>query len=420
MERKRTTQKTEIITMSTQVTPFEAASKPETLQDLLKKDAYRNRFDQVLGERAPQFISSILSLGSTMKDVEPRSVIAAAAIAASLNLPIDKNLGFAWIIPYSKNGRKLASFQMGYHGLINLAQRTAAYERLNAEAINAEAYKGRDNVGEPIIDWDLVDPEKPVAGYVFAFKMINGFVKIAYWSKKKVEAHAKQYSQSYRGGYDSPWKTHPDQMALKTVIANELRRWGMLSVEMQGAFARDHSMQRDIDAPAEFPEAADEIARPVIDGQAQVVDKSSNNTASESEAGFAPVQPAPKQPKAKPAPKVEPAPTPEPPDPNPVPYPELEPEPAQTQQAAEMFSDPETQAEEGHQVSTDTPYDIAVALMAKDKITEAEVMALLKRKKFTAETTEELMQVADRVLIDMAKNWAMVSAQVRIDRKKAK
>lgn len=144
-----------------------------------------------------------------------------------------------------------------------------------------------------------------------------------------------------------------------------------------------------------------------------------DDTAAESEAGLAPVQPTPKQPKAKPAPKTEPAPTPEPPAPTPVPAAEPEPEPTQTQPPADnLFADPEAQSDAGP--VQETPYDVAVALMERDKITEAEVMALLKRKKFTAETTEELMQVADRVLIDMAKNWPMVGAQIRIDRKKAK
>lgn len=402
--------------MSTQaVTPFEAAGKPETLQDLLKKDSYRNRFEQVLGARAPQFISSILSLGTRLKGVEPRSILASAAIAASLDLPIDPNLGFAWIVPYKKNGVMFGQFQLGTKGIIQLAQRTGSYRSMNAEAVNAEVYKGRDEIGEPKIDWEEIDEDKPVEGYVFSFRMINGFTKVCYWSKKKVEAHAKRYSQSYRGGYDSPWKDNFDKMALKTVVANELRRWGMLSVEMQGAFASDHGIKRDIDAPAEFPEPSDEINRPVIDGQAP---EQISDAKAETDAGLAPATPAPKA-KLKPAPKAptrteftDASPEPEPPAQAPSP------EPAPTTpapQPAEMFGDPEPQPEQTQQ----TPYDIAAALMERDGVREEELMPLLKRRKITAETTEELRQVSDLVLIDMCRpeNWAKVSAQCRLDRK---
>jgi len=401
-----------------QVTPFQQAQQPETLQSLLAQENYRKRFEQVLGVRAPQFISSILSLGSTMKDVEPRSVIAAAATAAALNLPIDKNLGMAWIIPYSKNGKKLASFQMGYHGLINLAQRTGAYERLNAEAINAEAYKGRDSVGEPIIDWDLVDPTKPVAGYAFAFKMINGFTKIAYWSKEKVESHAKRYSQSYRGGFDSPWKTHPDQMSLKVVIANELRRWGMLSVEMQGAFSEDHAIHRDIDAPAEFPEAADDISRPKFDDAPAIDAETSRRNEEHNEkqlaaAGLAPASPA-EQPRrgrkkvaeaqsneaqaAAPAP-VQQAAAPVTPTSAQAPVPAPTPAPA-----ASLFQSP--------------AYTQLRTCMTSSGVTDAELIQLCRHRGVMTQQQEELMQLSDATLTDLTNNWTIIAGQVRQDRRR--
>jgi len=265
---------------------MQVATQRETISSLLAQDKYKKRFEQVLGERAPQFISSILSLGATMADVEPRSVLASAAIAASLNLPVNPTLGFAWIVPYKKNGVKYGQFQCGYRGLIQLAQRTGAYSSMNAEAVNAEVYKGRNKVGEPIIDWEALDESKPVAGYVFAFEMINGFSKVCYWSKEKVERHAQKYSQAYRSGHDGPWRENFDRMGLKTVVSNELRRWGMLSVELQGAFAEDHSIHKDIDAPAEFPEAEDGILPARFDGEP----KDPQEEKAEAAAGLAPQQ----------------------------------------------------------------------------------------------------------------------------------
>src|SRR5947207_812268 len=106
----------------------------ETLQSLVKQPAYSERFRQVLGDRAPQFVSSLLQIGNSLYDVEPRSILAAAMTAAALDLPINPNLGFAWIVPYKTGGVKVAQFQMGSKGFIQLALRTGQYRRMNARA----------------------------------------------------------------------------------------------------------------------------------------------------------------------------------------------------------------------------------------------------------------------------------------------
>lgn len=391
------------------IAPF--TGKQETLADLLKKDAYRNRFEQVLGERAPQFISSILSLGSTMRDVEPKSVLAASIVAASLDLPIDKNLGFAWIVPYKKGSLKLAQFQMGYKGYIQLAQRTAAYARMNAEAVNGEAYKGRDDIGDPIIDWNAVDPAKPIAGYVFAFRLVNGFTKLFYWSKAKVEAHAQRYSQAYRGGYETPWKTHFDSMALKTVIANELRKWGLLSVQMQGAFSNDQTIRRDIDVEAEFPDAAtDDISRPQFEGDEK----------EEAAAGLAPEQPKGKSKGTKAAKakaegvQGEGASS----EPHKLASPGATPGPASTPSMEPV------QGKAGNPEpipSDDAPViDKVLYLCGRDGINETEVLEILKRRRLATKELEQLVEVNDMHLADVIENWEVFASQVRMDRRAAK
>jgi recombination protein RecT len=423
--------------MSKPTNPFAVAAAkpagPETLQSLLAQDKYKKRFEQVLGVRAPQFISSILSLGATMVDVEPRSVLASAAIAASLDIPINPNLGFAWIVPYKKNGVKFGSFQLGAKGVIQLAQRTGAYAGMNAEPVNAEVYKGRNEIGEPIIDWDAIDETKPVAGYVFAFKMINGFTKVCYWSKQKVERHAQRYSQSYRGGYDSPWKDSFDRMALKTVVSNELRRWGMLSVELQGAFAEDHSIRRDIDAPAEFPEASDEIMRPKFDDKiADAADAKATaaDERAEAAAGLAPQSPtpspAPEQPKRGRKPKAA-----QPPveaaaqSPAPIVQPTA-PAPATTGTATPLPPPATVTAAQAAQTSAgqasfaalaSEPYNQLRELMDHSKITEPELVRLCKHRGVMKEDQQELLQLADEKIRDLCESWPIIAGQIRIDRR---
>lgn len=227
--------------------------KKVTLKSLMQSPAYAERFKQVLGRRAEQFVASVISVGATLgADCDPASIIGAAMTAATLDLPVDKNLGFAWIVPYKDKGVKVGQFQMGFKGYIQLAQRTGQYAKMNARTVNIEAFKGWDETGEAIIDWSLVDESKPAYAYVFAFKTVAGYTKLEMWTKTRVEEHAKRFSQSYRGGKASPWQTNFDSMALKTVIKNTLSKWGIMSIEMNDAYKTDQSIRRDIDAAPEF------------------------------------------------------------------------------------------------------------------------------------------------------------------------
>lgn len=302
---------------------LEPAANDNSLAGLLKRPEYSKRFEAVLGERAAQFASSLISIGNTMKDVEPRSILGSAMIAAALDLPIDKNLGFAWIVPY----KGVATFQMGYKGYIQLGMRSAQYKRMNATGINQEVFKGWDSVGEPVLDWENYDPEKPIWGYFFGFELVNGFTKVAVWTKEKVHSHAQKYSQSYRAGKDI-WKTQFDGMALKTVIANTLRKWGPMSVQLQRALQSDSAVIKDVDAEPSYIDAGpEEPEKPEFVHPAKAAQENAAKTAPKTETK-AEVKPEPKK-ETKPAPTVNEthvppvvtpqpaaAPVTEPPDPN--------------------------------------------------------------------------------------------------------
>lgn len=220
------------------------------IEALLARPQIQQRFREMLGQRAPQFISSVIQVyrGFT-QPVDPSSVIASAAIAATLDLPIEKNLGFAHIVPYAGQ----AQFQMGYRGYVQLALRSGQYRNMNACRVNEEAYKGRDEIGEPVIDWNAIDDSKDAVGYIFAWRLVSGFTKAIYWTRQEVEAHAKKYSQAFKKQkQDSPWFTNFDAMALKTIISNSLRRWGILSVQLQKALQFDQAVVKDLDAEPQF------------------------------------------------------------------------------------------------------------------------------------------------------------------------
>jgi recombination protein RecT len=216
-----------------------------TMKSLLASPTVIKRFEEVLGKRATQFTTSILSLYNSEKmlqKAEPMSVISSAMIAATLDLPVDKNLGYAWIVPY---GGK-AQFQLGYKGYIQLALRTGQYRFINVTPIHeGELIKWNPLTEEIDIDFEQRESEA-VIGYAAYFELLNGFRKTVYWTKEQVEKHRKKFSKS-----DFGWKNDWDAMAMKTVLKNLLSKWGILSVEMQKAVieeneSRDEREMKDI------------------------------------------------------------------------------------------------------------------------------------------------------------------------------
>lgn len=211
---------------------------------LFAQDGVKKRFNELLGKKAAGFITSVLQVVGNNKllaKADPNTVLTAAATAASLDLPINQNLGYAWIVPYKGN----AQFQMGWRGYVQLALRTAEYQRINATPVYQNQFKSWNAMTEQL-DADFeIEGSGEVAGYVAYFRLNNGFEKTVYWSRKKVIDHANKYSQAYKNGSQSPWKSDFDDMALKTVLKSTLSKWGILSIEMQQAIAADQSTQRE-------------------------------------------------------------------------------------------------------------------------------------------------------------------------------
>lgn len=234
------------------------------LRALLDKDAYRKRFAEILDKRAPQFMASIVNVVSAtpaLAECDKSSIIGSCIIAATLDLPIEKSLGFAYVVPY----KGVATFQLGYKGLIQLALRSGQYAGMKEAMVNAEAFKGYDDIGEPIIDWAVLDESEEPVGYVFAWRTINGFKKIVYWSRDKVEKHARRYSRTW-GNANSTWTTNFDAMALKTVIRAALSKYGILSVELQRGLVAE---EQEVRVTEEGVETRAAITEGAVGGAAQ-------------------------------------------------------------------------------------------------------------------------------------------------------
>lgn len=224
-----------------------------TVKNLLANVGYKKRFEEILGKKAAGFMASIINISnsSVLTGVEPNSIIASAVVAATLDLPIDPNLGFAYIIPYSVkvDGEfvKKGQFQLGYKGFIQLAMRSGQYKTINAiEVYEGDIKKINRLTGDIEFNDENTNQDK-VVGYLAYFKLINGFEKSFYMTKEQMEKHAKKYSQTYKSNKDyiaksSKWTTDFDPMAIKTVLKLLLSKYGILSIEMQRAIETDQAI----------------------------------------------------------------------------------------------------------------------------------------------------------------------------------
>lgn len=212
---------------------------------MLKAPSVQEQFDNALKENRGPFVASIIDLynsDATLQKCDPKQVVMEALKAATLKLPINKQMGFAYIVPYNskqKDGsyKVVPQFQMGYKGYIQLAMRTGQYRIINADVVYEGEYRKKNKLtGEFDLNGDATSEK--IIGYFAYFEMLNGFSKTLYMTSDKVVAWAKRYSKSY--GYDkSPWKTNFDEMAIKTCLRNLLSHWGFLSVELMSAMNQD-------------------------------------------------------------------------------------------------------------------------------------------------------------------------------------
>lgn len=216
----------------------------QNLPAMLNSETIKNRFNEVLGKNAAGFISALLNIyqGSRqLQECDPRSILGAAGLAATLHLSITPSLGQAYIVPFKGK----AQFQVGARGYIQLAHRSGKYVAIHAGPVREGELRGFNPMtGEPILGEKISDE---VVGYVAYFRLVNGFEKTIYMTKAEIETHAETYSQSYRtdkskGWKSSPWTTNFDAMARKTVLKKLLSAWGPLSADLATALQGDQSV----------------------------------------------------------------------------------------------------------------------------------------------------------------------------------
>lgn len=230
----------------------------KTFSAFLAQDAMKKKINEMVGgEKGQQFITSIISAVSTnpqLAECDNSSIVSAALLGQALNLSPSPQLGQYYMVPFndSKKGCKVAQFQIGYKGYIQLAIRSGQYKKLNVLAIKEGELKKYDPLNEEL-EVQLIENEEErekatTIGYYAMFEYLNGFRKTIYWSKEKMEAHALKYSMGYRAkkGYTF-WEKDFDGMAYKTMLRQLISKWGIMSVDltMQKALESDMAVIND-------------------------------------------------------------------------------------------------------------------------------------------------------------------------------
>ena len=232
--------------------PAKAKTPSQVLDGLLNNSAVQNQLQSTLKENAGAFATSLVNLfrdDNMLQQCNPKEVLAEGLKAAALKLPIEKQLGFAYIIPFKDHGVPKPQFQLGYKGYLQLAMRTGSYKFINAGAVYEGEFKSADKLtGEVDLSGERISDK--VIGYFAYIETVNGFKKAMYWTLEEVKKHASRYSKSYQKG-SAIWRDNFDEMATKTVLRNLLSHYGIMSIEMSNAFTAENEP-----AP-QLPESAD-------------------------------------------------------------------------------------------------------------------------------------------------------------------
>lgn len=261
-------------------------TQKRSITEFLNRVDVAANIEQALGrENKQRFITGVISAVNTNETLQActnGSILSGALLGETLKLSPSPQLGHYYLVPFNdKEKGKVAQFQMGYKGYIQLAIRSGQYKKLNVLAVKKGELEYFDPLNEEIkinlmVDkWDERE-EAETIGYYATFELVNGFKKAIYWSKKQMENHAIKYSPGYKAkkGYTF-WEKNFDGMAYKTMLRQLISKWGIMTIDMQSAFESDMSFTDD-NGLKQYPESDADIID--ITPEAEIVEPTATPT----------------------------------------------------------------------------------------------------------------------------------------------
>lgn len=266
------------VTKTNTAAPAAQQTVNQMMSSILDGEKMRGRFDELLGKRAPQFISSLVSLVNADQNMQmafyesPMTVVQAGLKAATFDLPVDQNLGYAYIVPFKNKGKMTANFILGWKGMHQLALRTGSYKTINVVDIREGELKSYNRLTEEVDIRFEEDEDKretlPIIGYVGYYRLVNGAEKTIYMTVKQIENHEKRFRKGdYMG---KGWREDFDAMARKTVYRRLIGKWGVMSIDYQSredGITLANQMQEEYNLPQSESDA------PFVEGEYTEVDE---------------------------------------------------------------------------------------------------------------------------------------------------
>lgn len=262
--------------------PSQKAVAVKNFQAVMNNSYYQTLLQNTLKENKGTFTTSLMELATSdekLLQCAPNALMAEALKAASLHLPLNKQLGQCYILPFKNHGVMTPTLVVGTKGYLQLAMRTGKYETINSDVVYEGELKGYDKVTGNL-DLSGVRTSNVPIGYFAYMKMKNGFSKLLYMSLDEVCLYAKQYSptvkfsekatpatlkelalkQAASGVSDGVgWYSNFESMALKTVLRRLLSKWGELSIENNDILNIDEAPSAEQQRDEEFAEAKEVI-----------------------------------------------------------------------------------------------------------------------------------------------------------------
>lgn len=221
-----------------------AQNAPKSVANFLNAPTTAKFLHETLAEKKPEFVSNLIALCDADKNLaacDPAALMKCAMNATSLNLPLNKNLGYAYVIPY----KGVPSFQIGYKGLIQLAIRTGQYRFINATEIREGEISRNKVTGEIKVIAD--NPSGSIIGYMAYLELMSGFTASYYMTNEQLEEYALRFSKMYQNdkrfnSSSSKWSDLDARptMCKKTVLKLLLGTYGLMTTDFARALSSDN------------------------------------------------------------------------------------------------------------------------------------------------------------------------------------
>lgn len=250
------------------------------LKQTLNAPSVKAKFEEMLGKRAPQFMTSITTVvqnNALLQKADVNSVVMGAATAASMDLPLHPALGYAALVPFNSKDGCYAQLQVMANGLVELAMRSGQVQSLIAEEVlEGQLVKKNKFTGDYVFDEDAKKSDK-VIGYMAYIRLNNGFEKYEYMTVEEIKAHAQKFSQTFRKG-GGVWRDNFSAMAKKTLLRKILTKWCPKSLQMQQAIVFDQSVVNGTvdnieDATPQYADNGKTIETPIQEAEYEEVNE---------------------------------------------------------------------------------------------------------------------------------------------------